>query len=922
MTRGRKQRKRERRAKEIERRENERRENSKIITEDCDRPQRGHSCDSGTLSLTSVFKNDEVQEIRNLLNINVLDDSHALLGAIALGRFDVLKRLLKNGHSLEMRKEGGLTPILWAVKLKQLEVTDFLLRRGANINATDPEENNALLLALQTPSWDQDTFLDFWNLLKDTNINLNHFNKNGSCALHYMVKRQWNIGLEMILSNSNVNINILNKKGVSAMMMACSRHQDDTFSILIKHNANILIEDERGCTALCYAIAYLMQKNMTMPNRIVDCLVNILLYPGSPTSLESYVQRRLDLIVNPPQENFNYTISTILMHIISFFSRCFVNGLDLLIALNLFKKLKLAIERNIENTEYCLCLFDIISEVITSHGKANNKIDMNGLVKSFSESNLLHLMLRFIKRNGTESLKNKDYHKVFRPLFYLSNHSIIKCWLQRNFKTLSASCNFILSTTSSPQLYPNEMNFQILKKESDDFSYLMGQLLNGEVTIREEKNNKKRRNDWRSRSVGKEDWSIKNQKQDAFMKKGIMSARKSEENLSTLKEGSCDDIINSKSDTYWTSNCLDADFDESNCLDIPAYPPKWQEEFKEGCALFGITPDSAEEKCIEPIWELELGSGDTFQQKHLLKNEEVLLLSVDTNETLTSAIEDEQPLQEIDNTYDKKIKNLFNLVENIIKFYENTWAKEYADGIELDKISKDDYQHLLKILPQLEKYHLGKLRSSWSSLANRLQEKWDEDKENISETLDQLIVYLSGIIPQMQPSTIIPSASIPMTNIDEEIINSSPEIKLVHDELNNEAKYSDTNNINEIDYIKKNQPSTIFPISSTVTIEKKQLMKTEDLRKICKITQNIKQSEDKPFLIPEYMLKNYNFNNEIEVGHLGMKEAKYYNSGYNRKQIFSDRQIFLEGQLSNNFRKFPPPPGFSKVKTFPQYSEE
>lgn len=69
--------------------------------------------------------------------------------------------------------------MLWAVKLKKIEVTDFLLRRGANIHAVDVEENNALLLALQATAWDQDSFLDFWNLIKDTNINLNHTNKVG-----------------------------------------------------------------------------------------------------------------------------------------------------------------------------------------------------------------------------------------------------------------------------------------------------------------------------------------------------------------------------------------------------------------------------------------------------------------------------------------------------------------------------------------------------------------------------------------------------------------------------------------------------------------------------------------------------------------------------------------------------------------------
>uniref|UniRef100_T1I7Z6 ANK_REP_REGION domain-containing protein n=1 Tax=Rhodnius prolixus TaxID=13249 RepID=T1I7Z6_RHOPR len=470
MTRGRKQKKRERRA-----RENERRDCTKLISDDHDGQLTGHhSCDRGGLSITCIFKNDDLQEISNLLGTAELDDSHALLGAIALGKFDVIKRLLKNGYSLEITSEGGLTPMLWAVKLKKIEVTDFLLRRGANIHAVDVEENNALLLALQATAWDQDSFLDFWNLIKDTNINLNHTNKSGNCALHYMVKRQWDVVLEKLLSNPKVNINLLTKKGVSALMMACSRHQEDTCSILLKYKANILIEDERGCTALCYAIAYLMQKHISPHNKIVIDLIEVHKYSGQ-TSIEAYVQ---------------------------------------------------AIDRNLDNTDYCLCLFEIISQVVRGNEKPINNIDNEGLAQAFSESDLLPLMLRFIKREEKSAKKRRN-----------------------NTRSRSVGQEEFGWTNTSNQAKFIKLDMALTSGKSED--------------------------DLKSLKMAESD-NIKN------VPSPILRGKEGLQDLCSGGDAK-KNITDSISDTYWTINVPgndNADQDEKLVY------PKWKEEFKEGCALF------------------------------------------------------------------------------------------------------------------------------------------------------------------------------------------------------------------------------------------------------------------------------------------------------------------------------------------------
>ena len=74
--------------------------------------------------------------------------------------------------------QDGATPLICAAKNKNIEMIDLLARRGANVALVDESDNNAMLVALQSPVWDQDTFLDFWNSVKDNeNLDCNYANK-------------------------------------------------------------------------------------------------------------------------------------------------------------------------------------------------------------------------------------------------------------------------------------------------------------------------------------------------------------------------------------------------------------------------------------------------------------------------------------------------------------------------------------------------------------------------------------------------------------------------------------------------------------------------------------------------------------------------------------------------------------------------
>ncbi|KAL1132353.1 hypothetical protein AAG570_010309 [Ranatra chinensis] len=136
---------------------------------------------------------------------------------------------------------------MWAIKVKQFEMAELLLNRGADIFQQDGEGNDAIMHALSASNWDQDTFIDFWNRMKALKYDLNRSNnvifKVGNTLLHLAVKRQWVNVIELFLE-SGANVNSVTNKGATPLMLASSKHHCHTVNVLVKHNADITIEDK------------------------------------------------------------------------------------------------------------------------------------------------------------------------------------------------------------------------------------------------------------------------------------------------------------------------------------------------------------------------------------------------------------------------------------------------------------------------------------------------------------------------------------------------------------------------------------------------------------------------------------------------------------------------------------------------------
>lgn len=440
-------------------------------------------------TVISFFKKDELQEIRSKLNVKVLTDNDMLLGAVALGKFDVVKRLLKQGSPINYIGTDNMTSLMWAVKCKRLEMMDLLIRRGADVSAVDSDGNNALLIAIQSNDWDQDTFLDFWHSVHDANNNilLNQANKTGNTVLHYAVKRQWDNVLEEFIE-VGADVNCVTAKGVTPLMMAGSRDDSKIVSKLLYAKADISHEDQRGCTALCYAISYMIQKRLESPNPSLQQFLERINDPSSSLTLEIYLKRRLDLLVYPPEENFSSTINSLITHIVTFFVRYIQAGLELLLELQVFVRVREATERHVEDIEYVLALLAVTLELVRSCKCCIGETAQQKIVKSFINAGVPETCLNILKKHGLAPLSNNILNAALIPIMAVctTDNSLGKLWLQKNFTQVQPFYQkYYRTCIINFNILADDYHIRLLKRNIKEFQTLMQRIECGDIIAEE-----------------------------------------------------------------------------------------------------------------------------------------------------------------------------------------------------------------------------------------------------------------------------------------------------------------------------------------------------------------------------------------------------------------------------------------------------
>ena len=141
------------------------------------------------------------------------------------------------------------TPLMWACYEGKKDMVEFLISKGADLEAVDLKTGDTPLILSFVESFDN---VDITELLLDKGANINNKNKNGFSALALAVDVN-NVKAIKLLLERGANVNTTNNWEETPLMTASGLGQKDIVQLLIDKGANVNMKSDIGVTALLLA---------------------------------------------------------------------------------------------------------------------------------------------------------------------------------------------------------------------------------------------------------------------------------------------------------------------------------------------------------------------------------------------------------------------------------------------------------------------------------------------------------------------------------------------------------------------------------------------------------------------------------------------------------------------------------------------
>ncbi|RZC41499.1 uncharacterized protein BDFB_001381 [Asbolus verrucosus] len=352
----------------------------------------------------AYFTNEEITEIKSIMKMKDVTGVPFVIGATMLYKFDLLKKLLKDGYNINQTGQNNMTALMWAVKYKYLDIVDYLLNNGADPTIKTDSGDNVLILALEHKLWDEHSMINLWKAVKKVSfIDVNFTSKNGHNMLHMCVRRDWEELLKILLLEKP-NVDAGNSNGVTPLMLSCFRNNIAIIDILIEAGADILKEDNHGRMTLCYAISSAMK--ISKPPLLAT--EKIIAELKKKSSLETYLKRRLELIiVTAKKSEISCATSEMLIKIIHFSVQYIDEGIRIFLECDVFTQLLEVIETRLDNPGTDKFLLEVCEEILFYNEQSVNYNSNlhNQIFESFCESGFADVCLEIITRNQPEVSK-------------------------------------------------------------------------------------------------------------------------------------------------------------------------------------------------------------------------------------------------------------------------------------------------------------------------------------------------------------------------------------------------------------------------------------------------------------------------------------------------------------------------------------
>ncbi len=192
----------------------------------------------------------------NIVPAGSLNPEELFIVCVWIGNLELTKSLIWHGltgneQKIPHIKENGLKACSTAPKItkEHLDIVEFLIEIGADVNHTNPAGNSALILAAQHGHD------EICELLLKNGATVNHANAQGDSALMRAAQQDHYKICELLLMNG-ANVNHANANGETAFMCAAYEEHDKICELLLKNGADIEAQNNEGNTALAEAFIY------------------------------------------------------------------------------------------------------------------------------------------------------------------------------------------------------------------------------------------------------------------------------------------------------------------------------------------------------------------------------------------------------------------------------------------------------------------------------------------------------------------------------------------------------------------------------------------------------------------------------------------------------------------------------------------
>jgi ankyrin repeat protein len=203
--------------------------------------------------------------------------TESLFDAARTGDHESLGCALSSGCDVDTRNEDRATPLMYAVANDQLVVVRLLIRRVADVNASD-KNKSTVLHRLRRAS------VRLVEDLLDAGADVDARDKGGRTPLMYVVVDH-RPEIAALLIERGADVNARDKQRFTALHFAAQEGQLEIAKMLIEHGAAVDPKDKWGDTALWRAVS-----NFGGTDTTVECngeLIRLLLAHGADRDLKN-----------------------------------------------------------------------------------------------------------------------------------------------------------------------------------------------------------------------------------------------------------------------------------------------------------------------------------------------------------------------------------------------------------------------------------------------------------------------------------------------------------------------------------------------------------------------------------------------------------------------------------------------------------